>query len=62
MNLHNVWPEFSLLVSTLDLDDLQDPGGEGVVVEPPAGPQRSCDDDRLRNHVHGAQVKHALES
>merc|ERR1719184_386546 len=58
--LHDVGPELGLLVTALDPHDLEDPGGEGIVIHPPACSESSSNDDRFRNHVHPDQVSHAL--
>ena len=59
--LHDVGPELGLIVRTLDLGDLQDSGGQGVVVHPPAGPQSGGQDGWLGYQVHGNQVSHSLQ-
>merc|ERR1719511_214954 len=58
--LHHIWPDLRLLVSALHLDGFQDSGSEGVVIDPPASPQSSCNDGGLGHQVHSAQVTHAL--
>merc|ERR1711928_223060 len=58
--LHNVRPDLGFLSSTLDLNSLQNSGGEREVVDPPAGSQGGGDDGGLGHQVHGAEVAHAL--
>ena len=58
--LHHVGPDFLFFVSALQLDDLEDPGGEGVVVDPPAGPEGGGNDGGLGDHVKLVKVGHSL--
>lgn len=57
--LQHVRPDIGL-VAARDLDGLQDPGCEGVVVDPPAGPQSRGHDLRLRHQIHAVEVAHGL--
>ena len=59
--LHDVGPELRLLVSALDLGDLQDPRGQGEVVHSPAGAHGGGDDGGLGHQVHGHEVGHPLK-
>lgn len=58
--LHHVGPEFLLVVYALHLDDLEDSGGEGVIVDPPASPEGGGHDGGLGHEIHAGQVAHGL--
>ena len=59
-HLHHVGPDSIDVLSTLQPHDLQDPGGERVVIDPPASPESGGDDGRFWDQVQVVQVSHAL--
>merc|ERR1712083_1104152 len=58
--LNYIGPNFSLLVTTLEADSLQNPRSESEVVNSPAGTQGSGNDGGLGNQIHRTQVGHSL--
>ena len=59
MYLDHVWPNVCPAVALM-VNDLEESGGEGVVVDPPAGPEGGCHDGGLWDHVDAGEVVHGL--